>query len=254
MVCILSIVLGPSGFITHVIRYIAYIGLFGTGKCRFIQVLYLGRAPRTKKTLPDFREKCRVTRHSRVFRGLTGSQRTPGFWGVTKIYCKLEMIDHDKIIRVRPMIYSQEDIKDFKIKLNKLMQMKLIKESKSPYSSPAFMVRKHNEIKRGKSRMMINYKEVNKNTKFYGYYIPNKEILINLARGKNYYNKFDCKSGFWQIQIDNDSLPITALSTPRGHYEWMVMPLGLKNAPQVFQRKIDKIFVDYFGLYNSIHR
>ena len=56
------------------------IGLFGTG---FIQVLYLGRAPRTKETLPDFREKCRVTRHSRVFRRLTGSQRTPGFWGVT---------------------------------------------------------------------------------------------------------------------------------------------------------------------------
>ena len=57
-----------------------YIGLFGTG---FIHVLYLGRAPRTKETLPDFLEKCRVTRHLRVFRGLTGSQRTPRFWGVT---------------------------------------------------------------------------------------------------------------------------------------------------------------------------
>ena len=39
----------------------------------------MGRAPRTKETLPDFLEKCRVTRHSRVFLGLTGSQRTPGF-------------------------------------------------------------------------------------------------------------------------------------------------------------------------------
>ena len=46
------------------------------GTC-YIQVLYLGRAPRTKETLPDFREKCRVTRHSRVFRGMMGSQRTP---------------------------------------------------------------------------------------------------------------------------------------------------------------------------------
>ena len=76
------------------------------------------------------------------------------------------------------------------------MQMNLIKKSKSPHSSPAFMVRKHSEIKRGKTRMVINYKEVNKNTKFDGYYILNKETLINLARGKNYYNKFDCKSGF----------------------------------------------------------
>ena len=39
----------------------------------------LGRAPRTKETLLDFRDWCRVTRHSRVFRGLTGCQWTPGF-------------------------------------------------------------------------------------------------------------------------------------------------------------------------------
>ena len=68
--------------------YILHILLIGTGECRFILVLYLGRAPRTKETLPDFRKKCRVTRHSRVFRGLTGSQRTPGFWGVTDEGCE----------------------------------------------------------------------------------------------------------------------------------------------------------------------
>ena len=34
--------------------------------------------------------------------------------------------------------------------------------------------------------MVINYKKINKNTKFDGYYISNKEIVINLARGKNY--------------------------------------------------------------------
>ena len=53
------------------------------------QVLYLGRAPYTKETLPDFREKCRVTRHPRVFHGLTGSQQTHGFWGVTVWYQSL---------------------------------------------------------------------------------------------------------------------------------------------------------------------
>ena len=48
------------------------------------QVCTLSRAPRTKKTLPDFHERCRVTRHSRVFHGLMGCQRTPRFSGVTK--------------------------------------------------------------------------------------------------------------------------------------------------------------------------
>ena len=52
----------------------------------------MGRAPSTKETLPDFREKCRVTRHSRVFRGLTGSQRTPRVWGVTAWYQSLGML------------------------------------------------------------------------------------------------------------------------------------------------------------------
>ena len=45
--------------------------------------------------------------------------------------------------------------------------------------------------------------------------------------------------------MDNDSIPITAFSTPRGHYEWLVMSFELKNAPQIFQRKMDKIFSDY---------
>ena len=50
-----------------------------------MQVLFLGRAPRTKETLPDFLKWRRVTRPPLVFRGLTGSQRTPGKWGVTKV-------------------------------------------------------------------------------------------------------------------------------------------------------------------------
>ena len=49
---------------------------------RYMQVLYLGRALRTKETLPDFLKWRRVTRHPLVFRGLTGSQRTPGKWDV----------------------------------------------------------------------------------------------------------------------------------------------------------------------------
>ena len=50
------------------------------------QVLYLARAPRTKETMPDFHKWCQVTCHPRIFRGLTGCQRTPWFWDVTTWY------------------------------------------------------------------------------------------------------------------------------------------------------------------------
>ena len=58
-----------------------------------MQVLFLGRAPRTKETLPDFLKWRRVTRPPLVFRGLTGSQRTPGKWGVTQ--CPQNDIERD---------------------------------------------------------------------------------------------------------------------------------------------------------------
>ena len=78
--------MGPSGRFTHVGIILDCLGQVNAG---FIQVLYLGRAPRTKETLPDFLKWRQVTRHPLVFRRLTGSQRTLGFWGVTAWYQSL---------------------------------------------------------------------------------------------------------------------------------------------------------------------
>ena len=74
----MSIVMGPSGHIGCILHILDCLG-------QDMQVLYLGRAPRTKETLPDFLKWRRVTRPPLVFRELTGSQRTPGFWGVTTL-------------------------------------------------------------------------------------------------------------------------------------------------------------------------
>ena len=68
--------MSPRGRFYPYLYHCDYIGLLGTG---FMQVFHLGRAPRTKETLPDFLKWHRVTRHPLVFHGLTGSQRTPGF-------------------------------------------------------------------------------------------------------------------------------------------------------------------------------
>ena len=72
--------------------------LLACGPCVVIvnllgQVCTLGRAPRTKETLPDFHEWCWVTRHSRVFRGLTGCQRTLGF-GASQLGIRAKVNDY----------------------------------------------------------------------------------------------------------------------------------------------------------------
>ena len=68
--------MGPSGRITHVIRYIGYIGLFGTGICRFCIWVEL---PVQRRLCPIFVRNVRSFDIHECFRGLTGSQRTPGF-------------------------------------------------------------------------------------------------------------------------------------------------------------------------------
>ena len=77
--------MGLRGRFYPYLHHCDYIGLLGTG---FMQVMSLGRDPRTKETLPDFLKWRRVTRHPLVFRGLTGSQRTPGFGASQQKYIK----------------------------------------------------------------------------------------------------------------------------------------------------------------------
>ena len=115
------------------------------------------------------------------------------FWDNNKIYATLKLKDPDKIIRVKPMRHNELDIKEFQQQLNELSNLKLIRPSKSPHNSPAFMVRNRNEINRNKARMVVNYKQLNDNTIFYSYFLPHKETLIHKTRGKKLHSKFDCK-------------------------------------------------------------
>ena len=82
MICVfMSISLWAQVAVLDILHILDCLGQVNAG---YLQVLYLGRALRTKETLPDFLKWRRVIRPLLVFRGLTGSQWTPGFWGVTK--------------------------------------------------------------------------------------------------------------------------------------------------------------------------
>ena len=58
------------------------------------------------------------------------------------------------------------------------------------------MVRNHAEEKRGKATIVINYKKLNDNTVFDGYYIPNKTDLFNKIQEASWFSKIDCKSEY----------------------------------------------------------
>ena len=81
--------MGPSGCITHVIGYIGYIGsiaLFGTGICRFCIWVEL---PVQRRLCPIFVRNVGSPDIHECFRGLTDSQRTPGFVASHEVICNI---------------------------------------------------------------------------------------------------------------------------------------------------------------------
>ena len=70
------------------------------------------------------------------------------------------------------------------------------------------------------------------------------DVIIRNIKKPNIYKKFDCKSGYWQVKLTKKSRILTAFSVPQGHYELIVLTFGLIKAPQIFQRRMDKIFTN----------
>jgi hypothetical protein len=123
-----------------------------------------------------------------------------------------------------------------------LLERKLIETSRSPWACTAFYVNKHNEQKRGKPRMVINYRALNEALLPIRFPLPSKELLFSKIGKCNVFSKFDLKSGFWQIGIVPKDRYKTAFVVPNGQYQWRVMSFGLKNAPSEFQKRMDDIF------------
>jgi hypothetical protein len=147
--------------------------------------------------------------------------------------------------KARLIQMNQELLEYCKKEIQELVDKGLIRKSKSPWSCSAFYVQKNAEIERGAPRLVINYKPLNNALKWIRYPIPNKKDLLARVHNAKVFSKFDMKSGFWQIQIGEKDKYKTAFTVPFGHYEWNVMPFGLKNAPSEFQNIMNDIFTPY---------
>ena len=121
-------------------------------------------------------------------------------------------------------------IEEFKIHIDILNKLGIIRKPDSRHRTSAFIVQKESERKGGQSRMVMDYTTLNDNTNEDGYCIPDKDILIYKIQNIYWCSKFYLKSSFWQVKMHPDSIPWTTFICSKGHYEWLVMPFGLKNA------------------------
>lgn len=127
--------------------------------------------------------------------------------------------------------------------VNKMLEEGLIQESTSPWASPIVFVNKSS----GGKRMCIDYRMLNKVTKKNSYPIPRMDDILNALKDSAFVSKIDLASGYYQIQMDEDSQELTAFTIGRGLYEFRVMSMGLSNAPSTFQSAMNTILKPIVG-------
>ena len=113
----------------------------------------------------------------------------------------------------------------------------IIRPSKSPWNCPIILVRK-----KGKTRFVCDYRDLNKVTKKDTYPLPNIKDCIENMEGTNYWSTMDAASAYWAVNVKESNREKTEISIPNGKHEFKVMPFGFCNAGAPYQRLIDPIY------------
>lgn len=144
--------------------------------------------------------------------------------------------------------YPQVHEKEIDRQIKDMLKQGIIKESNSPYNSPLWIVaKKIDNSKVQKWRIVIDYRKINEISIDDKFPIPNIENILDKLGKAQYFSTIDLAKGFHQILVRQEDQRKTAFSTPSGHYEYIRMPFGLKNAPSTFQRLMNSVLREHIN-------
>ena len=145
--------------------------------------------------------------------------------------------------RVRPVAPKyREKLSDL---IKGLLAAKIVQPSTSPWASPIVVIIKKNGVD---IRLCIDYRRVNQLTRLMVYPMPLISDLLEDLDKALWYCSLDMASGFWVVEMTERAKLISAFVTPFGLFEWLRMPFGLKNAPQIYQRLVDNALYGYLKI------
>ena len=113
----------------------------------------------------------------------------------------------------------------------------IIRRADGPWSSPLHLVKKAD----GSWRPTGDYRQLNNATVPDRYPLPNIRDFSAGLRGRRFFSKIDIEKGYYQVPMHPGDICKMAVIKPFGLYEWLVMPFGVRNAANTFQRMMDRM-------------
>jgi transposase InsO family protein len=126
-----------------------------------------------------------------------------------------------------------------------MLRLGVIKPTRSPWNSPVVIVKK----KCGAIRFCVDFRKLNEVTVKDPYGMPTIDELRDRVEQARFYSNVDLTKAYWNVAMAPEDSAKTAFTAGRGHFQFVRMPFGLKNAPATFQRAIDTILR---GLPNTV--
>jgi transposase InsO family protein len=161
---------------------------------------------------------------------------------------KIELKDNVKPYHARPFPIPRIHEETLKKEVERLIKIGVLKRiNNSEWAAPTFIIPKKN----GTVRFISDFRELNKRIKRKPFPIPKIQDLLLKLEGFKYATSLDLNMGYYHINLCPMSKRLCTIVLPWGKFEYQKLPMGLCNSPDIFQEKMNELFVglDYVRAY-----
>jgi hypothetical protein len=165
------------------------------------------------------------------------------------IKCSIVLKDPNcRPVKCRERRRSPKDEAALRAAVEEMLAKGLVRPSKSEWVSQPVLVKKVRDgVVLDEKRPCWDLRFVNDRIKGDAFPLPLPENMFDALLGMCFFSKLDLTKGFWQIPLDEACKHLLAMSTPLGLMEPNHMPFGMKNAPSVFQREMQRVLGERVG-------